>query len=69
MPKLIHALVAAVCITTSLLAHADDKPKVESFFGDPAVNFATLSPGGHYVALLSRTSDGGQALVRLRSAT
>jgi len=63
MPKLIHALFAAVCITTSLIAHADDKPKVESFFGDPAVNFATLSPGGHYVALLSRTSDGGQALV------
>jgi dipeptidyl aminopeptidase/acylaminoacyl peptidase len=63
MSKLIHAIVAALCVTTSLLAHADDKPKVESFFSDPAVKFATLSPGGHYVAILTRTSDGGQALV------
>ena len=63
MPKLIHAIFAAVCVTTSLMAHADDKPKVESFFSDPTVRIATLSPGGHYVAILSRTSDGGQALV------
>ena len=63
MSKLIHYVFAAACLAVGAFAHADDKPPVESFFKDPVVKFARLSPGGHYVAILTRTNDGGQALV------
>lgn len=63
MSKLIHYVFAAACAAAGAFAHADDKPPVESFFKDPVVKFARLSPGGHYVAILTRTNDGGQALV------
>jgi len=41
---------------------ADSKPSVESFFSDPQIRSAILSPSGHYVAILSKGPDGGQAL-------
>jgi dienelactone hydrolase len=41
---------------------ADAKPSVESFFKDPEISSAILSPQGHYVALLTRMSDGNQVI-------
>jgi dipeptidyl aminopeptidase/acylaminoacyl peptidase len=44
------------------VAHADDKPAVESFFSEPTIRFAELSPAGHYVSMLMRVADGKQVL-------
>ena len=52
-------LLLSVC---HLAMAADSKPSVESFFSDPQIHSATLSPNGHYVAILSKGPDGGQAL-------
>ncbi|HZV66060.1 MAG TPA: alpha/beta fold hydrolase [Telluria sp.] len=44
---------------------ADDKASVESFFTDPAMQFVTLSPKGHYVAIVTNRSDRKQLLAIL----
>lgn len=41
---------------------ADAKPSVESFFKEPAIRSAVLSPQGHYVAILTRVADGDQVI-------
>jgi dipeptidyl aminopeptidase/acylaminoacyl peptidase len=41
---------------------ADDKPALESFFKDPDLVSAALSPLGHYVAMVKNMPDGLQAL-------
>ena len=59
--------LACFLITLSLLLTsdfawcADGLPSVESFFKDPDVHFAVLSPKGHYVAVLD-TVEGNQVL-------
>ena len=42
---------------------AADLPSVESFFNDPNIRQAMISPQGHYVAILNKKPDGGQILV------
>ena len=45
-----------------LAAGADKPPSAESFFKNPVTRSATLSPQGHYVALVTRMADGKQVL-------
>ena len=52
-------LLAPAC---HLALGADNAPSVESFFKDPVTRSATLSPQGHYVALVTRMADGKQVL-------
>src|SRR5471032_860883 len=64
-------LLAPAC---HLALGADNAPSVESFFKDPVTRSATLSPQGHYVALVTRMADGKQILAvrdtsNLKSAT
>src|SRR5476649_2637552 len=64
-------LLAPAC---HLALGADNAPSVENFFKDPVTRSATLSPQGHYVALVTRMADGKQVVaVRdtsdLKSAT
>lgn len=59
-------IIATILAVASLLlcefaCGADAIPSVESFYKDPSVHFAVLSPKGHYVAILS-TVDGYQVL-------
>src|SRR5471032_3094504 len=53
-------LLAPAC---HLALGADNAPSVESFFKDPVTRSATLSPQGHYVALVTRMADGKQVVV------
>ncbi len=59
-------MTSCVCLTfflLSLSAHAEDKPSVESFFGDPEIYSAVISPKGEHVALLTRATDGGRVII------
>ncbi len=54
---------AALSSVLSLPAHANAaKPDVETFFADPAIYSAAISPKGEHVAVLVKTADGGQAI-------
>src|SRR5450830_1662817 len=60
LPRLTLALLLGPAC--QLAAGADSAPSAESFFKDPVTRSATLSPQGHYVALVTRMADGKQVL-------
>jgi dienelactone hydrolase len=62
MRKLIRLVVAGLMVSSGVVVHAEEKPAAGSFFNEPAVAFAELSPAGRHVAILARAQDGTQVL-------
>lgn len=67
--KLILAITLALSSGVTHLAHAADipaaastLPNIGTFFNEPDVSLAALSPRGHYVALVKNLPNGAQAL-------
>jgi dipeptidyl aminopeptidase/acylaminoacyl peptidase len=62
--KSILQLVACpvFCLVTQLAAAAGDLPPVESFFADPAITMAEMSPKGNYVATVIKDASGEQLI-------
>ncbi|PRC93044.1 alpha/beta hydrolase family protein [Solimicrobium silvestre] len=62
-----HPLVTFLCAlilipSCHLALSADSLPSVESFFKDPEIRQAILSPNGHSIAILSKLPDGRQVI-------
>src|SRR5471032_95047 len=55
-------MLAALTATCCRVAIADAPPDAASFFKEPATSLVSLSPQGHYVALMIVQENGRQAL-------